>query len=108
MSSTTDWQIRTTCIINYDGKNSILVYLPKLFFKKETDQFKVSRSDLINLSFKENSTDIVQTYDIKHNCTVRVNNKFDFTSGLEGIFIHSKNNASSLNILASLGIQIQF
>lgn len=108
MSSTTDWQIRTTCIINYDGKNSILVYLPKLFFKKETDQFKVCRSDLINLSFKENSTDIVQTYDIKHNCTVRVNNKFDFTSGLEGIFIHSKNNASSLNILASLGIQIQF
>lgn len=109
MSSTDNWKLRFTLLWNHGGNFSILWYLPKLIIKdlKEEDS-KVSRKEIINLSFGKNISEFISSYEISHVCDVTVKKNYTITGSLGLVFNQYETKANTIDFKMSLGAKLLF
>lgn len=108
-NSSDEYQIRTTSILSYSGKNCLFLFIPKLFYKDETKySYQITRTDTLNCTFKKTQEDYSQCYDFNHSCNLLINKNFNFKCGLGTIFENFSDKESTLKIQAELGVNITF
>lgn len=104
-----NWEIKLGTLWTHDGKDSILIMIPGLFYNKINDYNKsISRKEDFSIMIGQVNGKFKQEYKYIHSCDALLNNKITISNSLGTSFNYTQEKALSINLEYYLGAKLTF
>lgn len=109
ISDSSNWQIRLSQVWNHSGKDSIILYIPKLFITDFDSKDKtITRRESFNFAIGQNNNKFAHSYEFIHYCETTIQKKININASLGTTLSFAQDKATSLNLQASIGAKLKF